>query len=62
MFKELLGQKRTFAEKKILNMDIPKDQPDQLNIEISQGVYANLAILTTATPSTKAIPLLAGKM
>jgi Protein of unknown function (DUF3467). len=31
-------------------MDIPKDQPTQLNIEISEeiseGVYANLAIIT----------------
>ncbi|MEO6868795.1 MAG: DUF3467 domain-containing protein [Ginsengibacter sp.] len=31
-------------------MDIPKDQPNQLNIEISEeiseGVYANLAIIT----------------
>lgn len=32
------------------SMDIPKDQPTQLNIEISEeiseGVYANLAIIT----------------
>ena len=32
------------------NMDIPKDQPNQLNIEISEevseGEYANLAIIT----------------
>ena len=31
-------------------MEIPKDQPNQLNIEISEeiseGVYANLAIIT----------------
>ena len=31
-------------------MDIPKDQPNQLDIEISEeiseGVYANLAIIT----------------
>ncbi len=31
-------------------MDLPKDQPNQLNIEISEeiseGVYANLAIIT----------------
>jgi hypothetical protein len=34
----------------LLNMEIPKDQPNQLNIEISEevseGVYANLAIIT----------------
>ncbi|SRR5258708_824943 len=34
----------------ILTMEIPKDQPNQLNIEISEevseGVYANLAIIT----------------
>lgn len=34
----------------ISQMDIPKDQPNQLNIEISEeiseGVYANLAIIT----------------
>ena len=35
---------------KILKMDIPKEQPNQLNIEISEevseGIYANLAIIT----------------
>jgi len=35
---------------KNLKMDLPKDQPNQLNIEISEevseGVYANLAIIT----------------
>ena len=40
-------------------MDI-LDQPNQLNIviseEISEGVYANLAIITTAVPATKAVP------
>ena len=39
-----------FIFEKILKMDIPKDQPNQLNIEISEeiseGVYANLAIIT----------------
>ncbi|MEO5782658.1 MAG: DUF3467 domain-containing protein [Ginsengibacter sp.] len=33
-----------------IKMDIPKEQPNQLNIEISEevseGVYANLAIIT----------------
>ena len=41
-------------------MEIPKDQPNQLNIEISEeiseGVYANLAMITTAAPATKAVP------
>ena len=35
---------------KIMQMDIPKEQPNQLNIEISEevseGAYANLAIIT----------------
>ena len=42
-------------------MDIPKDQPDQLNIEISEGVYANLAIILTAATATKAVPAVACK-
>jgi len=61
LFNELLSQKRTFVEKKLLNMDIPKDQPDQLNIEISEGVYANLAIILTAATATKAVPAVACK-
>ena len=42
------GTKLTFE--KIRQMELPKDQPNQLNIEISEevseGVYANLAIIT----------------
>jgi Protein of unknown function (DUF3467) len=54
-FKNLSAYFRTlhynsFTFEKILKMDTPKDQPTQLNIEISEeiseGVYANLAIIT----------------
>lgn len=41
-------------------MELPKDQPNQLNIEISEevseGVYANLATVMPITPKSKVKP------
>lgn len=37
-----LSEKNSFGGEKILNMDIPKDQPNQLNIEISEEIRRSI--------------------